>query len=50
MKLLVVEGNPKPIRERRKAFGIEPYYKIFTEMLQFLIPKTPKPHGYVFIY
>lgn len=40
MKLLVVEGNPKPIRERRKAFGIEPYYKIFTEMLQFLIPQA----------
>ena len=40
MKLLVVEGNPKEIRERRKAFGIDPYYKVFTEMLQFLLPQV----------
>jgi GMP synthase (glutamine-hydrolysing) len=38
MKLLVVEGNNRETRLERGAFGIKPYYQIFSEMLNEIVP------------
>lgn len=40
MKLLVVEGNNSETRMERGAFGIKPYYQIFSEMLRELVPNA----------
>lgn len=40
MRLLVVEGNPREIWEKREACGGIPYHKRFQYMLKFLLPKA----------
>lgn len=40
MRLLVVEGNPREIWEKRKASGGTPYHKRFQSMLKLLQPKA----------
>lgn len=40
MHLLVVEGNPKEIWEKREALGGVPYHKRFQNMLNILQPKA----------
>ena len=40
MRLLVVEGNPREIWEKRKARGGIPYHKRFQSMLKLLQPKA----------
>ncbi len=40
MRLLVVEGNPRELWEKREAYGGVPYHKRFQNMLKLLQPKA----------